>query len=41
MRPSGRQVSDMREISIEPGVMKHERICLIKMGETHVLCRFS
>jgi len=42
MRPSGRQVSDMREISIEPGVMKHaEGSCLIKMGETHVLCSAS
>ncbi len=42
MRPSGRQVSDMREISIEPGVMKHaEGSCLIKMGDTHVLCSAS
>ena len=42
MRPSGRQVSEMREISIEPGVMKHaEGSCLIKMGETHVLCSAS
>ncbi len=42
MRPSGRQVSDMREISIEPGVMKHaEGSSLIKMGETHVLCSAS
>lgn len=42
MRPSGRQVSDMRKISIEPGVMKHaEGSCLIKMGETHVLCSAS
>lgn len=42
MRPSGRQVSDMREISIEPSVMKHaEGSCLIKMGETHVLCSAS
>jgi len=32
----------MREISIEPGVMKHaEGSCLIKMGETHVLCSAS
>jgi ribonuclease PH len=29
----------MRAISIEPGVMKHaEGSCLIRMGETHVLC---
>lgn len=42
MRPSGRKISEMREISIEPGVMKHaEGSCLIKMGETHVLCSAS
>ena len=39
MRPSGRQLNEMRSISIETGVMKHaEGSCLIKMGETHVLC---
>ena len=39
MRPSGRKLSEMRPISIEVGVMKHaEGSCLIKMGETHVLC---
>ncbi|MDP4034399.1 MAG: ribonuclease PH [Pseudorhodobacter sp.] len=39
MRPSGRKLSEMRPISIETGVMKHaEGSCLIKMGETHVLC---
>lgn len=39
MRPSGRQLSEMRAVSIETGVMKHaEGSCLIKMGETHVLC---
>lgn len=39
MRPSGRQLNEMRPISIEIGVMKHaEGSCLIKMGETHVLC---
>ena len=39
MRPSGRKLSDLREVSIETGVMKHaEGSCLIKMGETHVLC---
>jgi ribonuclease PH len=39
MRPSGRQLNEMRAISIETGVMKHaEGSCLIKMGETHVLC---
>lgn len=39
MRPSGRQLSEMRPISIDVGVMKHaEGSCLIKVGETHVLC---
>ena len=39
MRPSGRQLNEMRSISIETGVMKHaEGSCLIKMGDTHVLC---
>ncbi len=39
MRPSGRSLADMRPISIETGVMKHaEGSCLIRMGETHVLC---
>lgn len=39
MRPSGRRLSEMRPVSIEVGVMKHaEGSCLIKMGETHVLC---
>ena len=39
MRPSGRKLDEMRTVSIEIGVMKHaEGSCLIKMGETHVLC---
>ena len=39
MRPSGRKLNEMRPVSIEVGVMKHaEGSCLIKMGETHVLC---
>ena len=39
MRPSGRQLDQMRSISIETGVMRHaEGSCLIKMGDTHVLC---
>lgn len=42
MRPSGRQLNEMRPISIETGVMKHaEGSCLIKMGNTHVLCSAS
>jgi ribonuclease PH len=39
MRPSGRKLSELRAVSIETGVMKHaEGSCLIRMGETHVLC---
>ncbi len=39
MRPSGRKLNEPRLIGIEPNVMKHaEGSCLIKMGDTHVLC---
>lgn len=39
MRPSGRDISQMRSVSIETGFTKHaEGCCLIKMGDTHVLC---
>lgn len=39
MRPSGRNVNEMRPISIETGITKHaEGSCLIKCGDTHVLC---
>lgn len=39
MRPSGRDLSEMRPVSIETGVTKHaEGSCLIRMGDTHVLC---
>ena len=39
MRPSGRDISEMRQVSIETGFTKHaEGSCLIKMGDTHVLC---
>lgn len=42
MRPSGRNLSEMRQISIETGVMAHaEGSCLIKVGGTHVLCTAS
>jgi ribonuclease PH len=42
MRPSGRKIDEMRLVSIETGVTKHaEGSCLIKMGETHVLCTAS
>lgn len=39
MRPSGRDLAEMRSVSIETNVTKHaEGSCLIKMGDTHVLC---
>jgi len=42
MRPSGRNVSEMRPVSIDVGVTKHaEGSCLIKIGDTHVLCTAS
>ena len=42
MRPSGRELNELRTVSIETGVTKHaEGSCLIKMGDTHVLCTAS
>ena len=42
MRPSGRNLSELRPITIETGVMGHaEGSCLIKVGDTHVLCAAS
>lgn len=42
MRPSGRDLNKMRAISIETGVTRHaEGSCLIKCGDTHVLCTAS
>jgi ribonuclease PH len=42
MRPSGRKLDEMRSVSIEPGVMRHaEGSCLIRVGDTHVLCSAS
>ncbi|WP_299360620.1 ribonuclease PH [uncultured Paracoccus sp.] len=42
MRPSGRNLDQLRPISIETGVMRHaEGSCLIKCGDTHVLCSAS
>ena len=42
MRPSGRELDQMRAVSIETGFTKHaEGSCLVKMGETHVLCTAS
>jgi len=42
MRPSGRSLDEMRPITIETGVTRHaEGSCLIKCGDTHVLCTAS
>ncbi|UWQ10895.1 ribonuclease PH [Aliiroseovarius crassostreae] len=42
MRPSGRNLDQMRSISIETGVTKHaEGSCMIRVGDTHVLCTAS
>ncbi|SES74756.1 ribonuclease PH [Oceanicella actignis] len=42
MRPSGREADQLRPVSIETGVAKHaEGSCLIRMGDTHVLCTAS
>lgn len=42
MRPSGRETGELRAVSIEPHATRHaEGSCLIRMGETHVLCTAS
>ena len=42
MRPSGRKFNQLREISIETSVLKYaEGSCLIKFGNTHVMCSAS
>ena len=42
MRPSGRALDELRTISIETGVNRHaEGSCLIRCGDTHVLCTAS
>ncbi len=39
MRPSGRKLDELRPVAIETGVTRHaEGSCLIRMGDTHVLC---
>lgn len=39
MRPSGRELNEMRAVTIETDVTKHaEGSCMIKIGDTHVLC---
>jgi len=42
MRPSARANDQMRTVTLEPGVAKHaEGSCLVKFGDTHVLCTAS
>ncbi len=42
MRPSGRAVGEMRPVSIETSVTRHaEGSCMIRCGDTHVLCTAS
>jgi len=42
MRPSNRKSDELRRVSIERAVSKHaEGSCLIKFGDTHVLCTAS
>ncbi len=42
MRPSGRKPDQMRAVSFERGFSKHaEGSCLVRFGETHVLCTAS
>ncbi len=42
MRPSKRQADEMRAVTLEPGFSKHaEGSCLVKFGDTHVLCTAS
>ncbi|MBL6600940.1 MAG: ribonuclease PH [Alphaproteobacteria bacterium] len=41
-RPSGRAPDQLRAVTLEPGFAKHaEGSCLIKFGDTHVLCTAS
>jgi ribonuclease PH len=42
MRPSKRSADEMRAVTLERGFSKHaEGSCLIKFGDTHVLCTAS
>ncbi len=42
MRPSKRAADELRSVSLERGVAKHaEGSCLVKFGDTHVLCTAS
>ncbi len=42
MRPSGRTPDQLRPVTLEPGFSRHaEGSCLVKFGDTHVLCTAS
>ncbi|WP_209425070.1 ribonuclease PH [Pararhodobacter sp. SW119] len=42
MRPSRRELNELRPVSIETGVNRHaEGSCVIRIGNTHVLCTAS
>ncbi|MEM8770102.1 MAG: ribonuclease PH [Pseudomonadota bacterium] len=42
MRPSGRAFNELRSVTLEPGYAKHaEGSCLVRCGDTHVLCTAS
>ena len=42
MRPSGRAADALRAVSLTPGFARHaEGSCLIRMGNTEVLCAAS
>src|SRR5213082_3476659 len=42
MRPSGRAPDQLRPVSLEPGFARYaEGSCLVKFGDTHVLCTAS
>ena len=42
MRPSGRTPDQLRKVTLEPGFSRHaEGSCLVKFGDTHVLCTAS
>jgi ribonuclease PH len=42
MRPSGRSFDELRPVSLELGASRHaEGSCLVKFGDTHVLCTAS
>lgn len=42
LRPSGRRPDEMRRISFDPSFLKYaEGSCLVKYGDTHVLCTAS